>query len=95
MKKNLEIETFDGTFNAYFAAPTLTPAPVIVVIQEIFGVNAGMREIADNLAKQDFLAVCPDTFLGLLARADSSPTIGKPIGKKVLISIPATILTKA
>jgi carboxymethylenebutenolidase len=62
MKKNLEIETFDGTFNAYFAAPTLTPAPVIVVIQEIFGVNAGMREIADNLAKQGFLAVCPDLF---------------------------------
>src|SRR5271170_7118953 len=62
MKKDLGIETSDGTFNAYVAAPTLTPAPVVVVIQEIFGVNAGMREIADDLAKQGFLAVCPDLF---------------------------------
>lgn len=62
MKNNLEIKTFDGTFAAYVAAPTTTPAPVIVVIQEIFGVNPGIREIADNLAKQGFLAVCPDLF---------------------------------
>jgi carboxymethylenebutenolidase len=62
MKEELEIETFDGTFTAYFAAPTLTPVPVVVVIQEIFGVNAGIRRIADDLARQGFLAVCPDLF---------------------------------
>jgi carboxymethylenebutenolidase len=62
MSKNIEIKTFDGTFNAYVATPIITPAPVVVVIQEIFGVNAGIRQIADDLAKQGFLAVCPDLF---------------------------------
>ena len=34
----------------------------MVVIQEIFGVNRVMRDIADGLAGQGFLAVCPDLF---------------------------------
>lgn len=62
MQKDLKIKAFDGTFNAYVAAPVTTPAPVIIVIQEIFGVNSGIRQIADDLAKQGFLAVCPDLF---------------------------------
>lgn len=62
MQEDFEIKTFDGTFSAYVATPTITPAPVVVVIQEIFGVNAGIREIANDLAKQGFLAVCPDLF---------------------------------
>jgi carboxymethylenebutenolidase len=32
------------------------------VIQEIFGVNAVMRKIADDLAAQGYLAICPDLF---------------------------------
>src|SRR5690606_8431145 len=37
-------------------------APAIVVIQEIFGVNAVMRQITDDLAAQGYLAICPDLF---------------------------------
>jgi carboxymethylenebutenolidase len=33
-----------------------------VVLQEIFGVNAVMREITEGLASQGFLAICPDLF---------------------------------
>src|SRR5271154_5326595 len=62
MPKDLKIMTSDGTFTAYVAVPVMTPAPVIVVIQEIFGVNPGIRQIADDLAKQGFFAVCPDLF---------------------------------
>jgi carboxymethylenebutenolidase len=62
MNNDIEIRTFDGIFTAYVAAPTITPAPVVVVVQEIFGVNAGIREIANDLAKQGFFAVCPDLF---------------------------------
>ena len=42
--------------------PARTPAPAIVVIQEIFGVNAVMRDIADDFAAQGYLAICPDLF---------------------------------
>jgi carboxymethylenebutenolidase len=56
------ITTPDGSFSAYVARPAKTPAAAIVVIQEIFGVNAVMRAIADDLASQGYLAVCPDLF---------------------------------
>jgi carboxymethylenebutenolidase len=52
----------DGTFNAYVARPAVTPAPAVIVIQEIYGVNAVMREVADRLAAAGFLAVAPDLF---------------------------------
>ena len=42
--------------------PERLPAPVVVVVQEIFGVNAVMRGIADDYAKQGYIAVCPDLF---------------------------------
>ncbi|OSQ37435.1 dienelactone hydrolase family protein [Thalassospira mesophila] len=62
MSQNLSIETPDGTFNAYVAKPATLPAPVVVVIQEIFGVNAVMRGVADDYAKLGYIAVCPDLF---------------------------------
>lgn len=53
----------DGSFSAYLAKPDGDgPFPAIVVIQEIFGVNAVMRGICDDLAKQGYLALCPDLF---------------------------------
>ncbi|MCX8497920.1 MAG: dienelactone hydrolase family protein, partial [Caulobacteraceae bacterium] len=54
------IKTNDGTFNAYVARPAAAKAPAVVVIQEIFGVNGVMRAIADDLAAQGYLAICPD-----------------------------------
>lgn len=51
-----------GEFGAYIARPATTPAAGLVVIQEIFGVNAAMRQICDDYAAQGFLAVCPDLF---------------------------------
>ncbi len=58
----LSVTTPDGAFGAYVAAPASSPAPAIVVIQEIFGVNAVMRQITDQFAAQGYLAVCPDLF---------------------------------
>ncbi|MGW8134526.1 dienelactone hydrolase family protein [Sphingomonas zeae] len=52
----------DGAFNAYFAAPEGKPTAAIIVIQEIFGVNAGIRRKCDTLAEAGYLAVAPDLF---------------------------------
>ena len=62
MGEQTTIPTADGSFSAYLARPAGTPTAAVVVIQEIFGVNAVMREITDGLAAQGFLAVCPDLF---------------------------------
>jgi len=59
----LSIPSFDGrSFEAYVARPAQSSAPAILVIQEIFGINAAMRQICDELAQQGYLAVCPDLF---------------------------------
>jgi hypothetical protein len=39
-----------------------SPAPAVVVLQELFGVNADIRKHCDELAAQGFLAVAPDLF---------------------------------
>ena len=51
-----------GDFTGYLAAPASGPGPGIVVLQEIFGVNAVMRGVADALAAQGYYALVPDLF---------------------------------
>lgn len=59
----LSINTPDGAFDCYVARPTGNgPSPVIVVLQEIFGVNAGIRSIADDYAAKGYIAIAPDLF---------------------------------
>jgi carboxymethylenebutenolidase len=50
------------SFMAYLAKPNSGRGPGIIVIQEIFGVNAVMRDIADGLADDGYFALCPDLF---------------------------------
>jgi carboxymethylenebutenolidase len=62
MKNRISINGRDGTFDAYIARPEASPAPAVVVLQELFGVNADIREKCDELAAQGFIAVAPDLF---------------------------------
>ena len=64
MQKEVSITAHDGgSFSAFAVYPDADlPAPAIVVIQEIFGVNAVMRNICQQLAYAGFLAICPDLF---------------------------------
>lgn len=51
-----------GSFSAYLVEPKTKPAGVVVLIQEIFGVNQAMRDIAAWVADMRFIAICPDLF---------------------------------
>jgi carboxymethylenebutenolidase len=62
MNDRITINGHDGTFGAYIARPEALPAPAVVVLQELFGVNADIREKCDELAEQGFIAVAPDLF---------------------------------
>jgi carboxymethylenebutenolidase len=62
MKTHISIRGRDGAFDAYIARPKALPAPAIVVLQELFGVNADIRKTCDELAEQGFVAVAPDLF---------------------------------
>jgi carboxymethylenebutenolidase len=60
--ESLTISTNDGDFKAYVARPAAEKAPAVIIIQEIFGVNAVVRLVADRLAVEGFLAIAPDLF---------------------------------
>jgi len=62
MKDGITIRGRGGTFGAYIARPKTPPAPAVVVLQELFGVNADIRKTCDELAEQGFIAVAPDLF---------------------------------
>jgi carboxymethylenebutenolidase len=58
----LIVHVDDGTFNAHVALPSAERAPAVLLIQEIFGVNADMRAVARSYADRGYLAVVPDLF---------------------------------
>jgi carboxymethylenebutenolidase len=64
MTTNAEIPTLDGqgAIPAYVARPEGAPRAAIIVIQEVFGVNPGIRQKADTWAARGYLAVAPDVF---------------------------------
>lgn len=62
MKSRISIKGHNGTFGAYIARPQSPPAPAVVVLHEVFGVNADIRRHCDELAQQGFIAVAPDLF---------------------------------
>jgi len=62
MKNHITIPGRDGAFDAYIARPKTLPASAVVVLQELFGVNADIRRTCDELAEQGFVAVAPDLF---------------------------------
>lgn len=60
---DIQIKSLHGKdFGAYCATPASGNGPGLVVIQEIFGVNAAMRKICDDFAAKGYIAVCPDLF---------------------------------
>ncbi len=65
----------DGEFTAYRATPAGAPKAAIVVIQEIFGVNAGIRRKCDTLAEAGYLAIAPDLFWRLEPGIELDPDI--------------------
>ena len=60
--KDIAIDGPDGRFSGYLAAPAAGRGPGIVIIQEIFGVNRVMRDVADSFAARGYFALAPDLF---------------------------------
>jgi len=77
MTEMMTIETLDGgdRFAAYCAAPAGEAKAAIIVIQEIFGVNAGIRRKCDRLAEAGYLAIAPDLFWRLEPGIELDPDI--------------------
>ncbi|MFN2099342.1 dienelactone hydrolase family protein [Altererythrobacter sp. MF3-039] len=77
MSETVSIETLggDANFSAYVARPEGTPKAAIIVIQEIFGVNPGIRSKCDDWASKGYLAVAPDLFYRIKPGIELDPDV--------------------
>lgn len=86
MTLNATIPTLEGdaSFGAYIARPQGAAKGAIIVIQEIFGVNPGIRQKCDKLAAEGYLAVAPDLFWriepGIELDPDVEPEFQRALG---------------
>lgn len=64
-----------GEMNAYIAAPAGAPKAAIIVVPEIFGVNPGIRQKCDTLAKNGYLAVAPEIFWRFAPGVELDPDV--------------------
>lgn len=64
MGEFIGIQTLDKaqTFRGYLAVPASGKGPGLVLGQEIFGVNANMRAVADHYAEEGYVVLVPDLF---------------------------------
>ena len=64
MGEFIDVQTLDNAqiFRAYLAVPASGRGPGLVVGQEIFGINANMRAVADHYAEEGYVALVPDLF---------------------------------
>lgn len=71
------IPTLEGdvTFTGYIARPDGAAKAAIIVIQEIFGVNPGIRQKCDKLAAEGYIALAPDLFWRLKSGIELDPDV--------------------
>lgn len=77
------------TITAYIAYPERPqPAPAVVVIHEIFGLSDFIRQTAEQLARDGFVALAPD----LLSRTGGTPAAGDS-ARRMIVALPPDQVT--
>jgi carboxymethylenebutenolidase len=95
---DVQVPTATGPIYAYHAMPaTGGPFPVILVIQEIFGVHEHIKDVARRFAKAGYLAIAPDMHgrQGDTTKAPDMAAIQAIVGKvpdaQVMADLDATV----
>jgi len=73
-----QIPTDAGALPAYYAKPTGDgPFPIVLVIEEIFGVHEYIKDVCRRLAKEGYFAVAPELYARIadLSKYTDVPTI--------------------
>lgn len=93
----VKIPTADGFMPAYRAQPAgKTGLPVVLVVQEIFGVHEHIKDVTRRLAKQGYLAIAPELFArnGDVSRMQVADILANVVSKipdtQVLADLDAT-----
>ncbi len=67
MTETLSFETANGPTTAYVAGADLNNGKAVIVIQEWWGLNDHIKDIADRYAAEGFIAIAPDLYRGKVA----------------------------
>src|SRR5947207_11926365 len=65
--ESLNLSTSGGATTAYVARPETTSAAAVILIQEWWGINDHIRDIAGRYAKEGYFCVAPDLYRGRVA----------------------------
>lgn len=66
--ETLNFNTANGTATAYIAVPDAPTDKAVVVVQEYWGLNDHIKDIANRYAEAGFVAVAPDLYRGKIAK---------------------------
>ena len=70
MAETVEFRSNGNMASGYLATPASGKGPGVLVIQEWWGLDSGIKENADRLAAAGFVALAPDLYHGELAAHD-------------------------
>jgi len=77
MSETVTFASNGGTASGYLARPESGSGPGVIVIQEWWGLDPGIKEMADRLAAGGFVALAPDLYHGELAGHDEMDKAGQ------------------
>jgi carboxymethylenebutenolidase len=66
--ETLNLNTSRGATTAHVARPENDPTAAVILIQEYWGINDHIRDIAGRYAKEGYLCVAPDLYRGKVAK---------------------------
>jgi carboxymethylenebutenolidase len=67
MAQTVEFKSNGSTASGYLVTPPSGSGPGVLVIQEWWGLDSGIKEMADRLGRDGFVALAPDLYHGELA----------------------------
>src|SRR6185436_20584168 len=66
--ETLNLNASAGATTAYVALPEQSSAAAVILIQEYWGINDHIRDLAGRYAKEGYLCVAPDLYRGRVTR---------------------------
>jgi carboxymethylenebutenolidase len=73
----VEFQSNGSTASGYLVTPSDTPSPGVIVVQEWWGVDEALKEMADRLGAAGFVALAPDLYHGEVAGHDEMDKAGR------------------
>src|SRR3954467_8775773 len=75
--ETVEFQSNGNTASGYLVTPAGGSGPGVIVVQEWWGLDSGIKEMAERLAAAGFVALAPDLYHGELAAHDEMDKAGQ------------------